>query len=65
LPQRIPVRRRTGRACSQRLWVASPAAILGSRKGAISYVDTATRADWARPRGRALLAVSLVVTAPC
>ena len=38
--------------------------ILGSRKGAVSYVDTATRADWARLRRRVLLAVSLAVTVP-
>jgi len=38
---------------------------LGSRNGAVSYVDTATRADWARLRRRVLLAVSLVVTASC
>jgi len=44
--------------------VAALAVILGSRKGAVSYVDTATRADWARLRRRVLLAVSLVVTAP-
>jgi hypothetical protein len=35
----------------------------GSAQGAVSYVDTATRADWARLRRRVLLAVSLVVTA--
>ena len=55
---------RAGRACSQRQWVAALAVILGSRKGAVSYVDTATRADWARLRRRVLLAVSLVVTVP-
>jgi len=53
-----------GRACSQSHWVAALAVILGSRKGAVSYVDTATQADWARLRHRFLLAVSLVVTVP-
>jgi hypothetical protein len=44
--------------------VAALAAILGSPKGAVSYVDTATRAEWARLRRHVLLALSLVVTAP-